>query len=128
MNLLKVTDAYKCLYSQVKKRKFGWKNSKSDRVTTDETKAAVEAQTAGPDVYAVVNKPSKTTAASSAFKTDQVGVNGLVYKGDYFPDQIYSLASNDMANIYANETAVHESTQSVAEAVSETHRQKTTGV
>ena len=114
------TDEDPAVYSEVELKETIWNDGQSDRVTTDKTKAAIAAHTAGPDVYAAVNKPSKAPATSSALKTDQVGGKGLVNMGDYFPDQIYSLESNDMEDTYANETTVESSTQLAAEAVSKT--------
>lgn len=109
------------VYSQVKERKLGWKEGQSDRVATNKTKAATDAHTAGPDVYAVVNKSSKTTASSSASKIHRVGGKVLANNGEYFPDQLYALAADDMTDIYANEPAMRSlTTQSMTGAVSKT--------
>jgi len=103
------------VHSHVENRKLGWKEGQSDRVTRDQTKAVIDYHSAGPDVYAEVNKPSKIPGTSSALKAEGTG---LVKTGDYLPEEIYSLASEP--DIYANEpTAVHSATQLMLEAVSE---------
>ncbi len=50
------------VYSQVEERTLRWNDRQSDRVTRDQTKAAIDYHSAGPDVYAELSKPSKIPA------------------------------------------------------------------
>lgn len=90
-----------------------WKDDVSNSAAADEPNPAIQAHMTGPDVYTEVNKPSKTQATASALETGRVGGTGPVKTGDCLPDQIYSLASNDVGNIYANEPAADSKTSSL---------------
>lgn len=109
------------IYSEVEQRKLGWKDGKNAaQPKTAKIKPPIEDHSAGSDVYASVNKPSKAAETSAALTRDRVQLTGLVNKGDCFSNQIYSLASNDMADTYANETTADSSIRLGLKAVSKT--------